>query len=165
MYQVALAAIDSEYVEQVDGAQLVYGSIDGLLRTLDPHSSFLDPEGVRAPARADGRPLSGIGISIVSVDGLITVTQLFEGSPAYRAGIRRNDVIARVGQPVDEGRQAADRLGRDQGLADRGRRQARARPEGHDGGDLHPAPGRRHAHRSDRGARQDQDHDACARRS
>jgi len=42
----------------------------------------------------------GIGITIVSLDGQITVTQLFEGSPAYRAGIRRNDVLARVGQPI-----------------------------------------------------------------
>jgi carboxyl-terminal processing protease len=102
MYQIALAAVSRDYVEKVDDAQIVYDSIDGLLRTLDPHSSFLDPgEYKRQREQMSGR-YPGIGISIVSVDGLITVTQLFEGSPAYRAGIRRNDVIARVGQPVDE---------------------------------------------------------------
>ena len=99
-YQAALAAIDREYVEKVDPAQMVYGSIDGLLRTLDPHSSFLDPKEYARQREQMSGHYPGIGISIVSIDGLIMVTQLFEGSPAYRAGIRRNDVIARVGQPV-----------------------------------------------------------------
>ncbi len=83
---------------RADGLRVV----DGLLRTLDPHSSFLDPkEYTRQREQMAGRYF-GMGISIVSVDGVITVTQLFEGSPAYRAGIRRNDVIARVGQPVEK---------------------------------------------------------------
>jgi carboxyl-terminal processing protease len=102
MYQVALAAIEKEYVEKVDGAQLVYGSIDGLLRTLDPHSTFFDPKAYDRQRELMVGRYPGIGISIVPVDGQITVTQIFEGSPAYRAGIRRNDVIARVGQPVTE---------------------------------------------------------------
>ena len=102
VYQSALAAIEKEYAEPVDGAQMVYGSIDGLLRTLDPHSSFFDPKEYARMREQQSGTYVGIGISIVSLDGLITVTQLFEGSPAYKAGIRRNDVIARVGQPVTE---------------------------------------------------------------
>lgn len=102
IYQQALLAIEKEYVEPVDGAQMIYGSIDGLLRTLDPHSSFFDPAAYKRMREVQTGRYAGIGISIVPVDGEITVTQLFEGSPAYRAGIRRNDVIARVGQPVDE---------------------------------------------------------------
>jgi carboxyl-terminal processing protease len=102
MYQAALTAISRDYVEKIDDAQIVYDSIDGLLRTLDPHSSFLDPkEYSRQREQMAGRYF-GVGISIVSIDGVITVTQLFEESPAYRAGIRRNDVIARVGQPVEK---------------------------------------------------------------
>jgi len=103
MYQIALNAIDREYVEPVDGAQLVYSSIDGLLRTLDPHSSFFDPRTYDRMREQQSGRYPGIGITIVPVDGQITVTSVFEGSPAYRAGIRRNDVIARVGQPADEG--------------------------------------------------------------
>ena len=102
VYQSALAAIEKEYAEPVDGAQMIYGSIDGLLRTLDPHSSFFDPKEYARMREQQSGTYVGIGISIVSLDGLITVTQLFEGSPAYKAGIRRNDVIARVGQPVSE---------------------------------------------------------------
>jgi carboxyl-terminal processing protease len=69
-----------------------------MLRTLDPHSSFFSPrQFAQMRERQEGRYF-GIGIQIVSVAGNVTVTSLFEGSPAYRAGIRRGDIIARVGE-------------------------------------------------------------------
>jgi carboxyl-terminal processing protease len=108
MYTAALSAIETEYVEPVDSAQLIYGSIDGMLRTLDPHSSFLNPRDyAQMRERQEGR-YYGIGITIQKLGDDVTVTQLFEGSPAYQAGIRRGDVIARVGTedakgwPTDE---------------------------------------------------------------
>ena len=134
-----------------------------MLRTLDPHSSFLEPEPTSGCASSRAAATPGIGITIVSLDGQITVTQLFEGSPAYRAGIRRNDVIARVGQPIPGKTPEGNRLGRHQGLADRRGRQARPRAEGHDRGDLDPAAGRRHADRSDGRARPDSNHDRADR--
>lgn len=107
VYAQALAAIEQGYVEPVDahctsgapcGAEaLIYDSIDGMLRTLDPHSSFFTPRDFRAMReRQEGRYF-GIGISIGQVNGNVVVSSLFEGSPAYRAGIRRGDIIARVG--------------------------------------------------------------------
>ncbi len=98
VYLAALDAIENEYVEPIEETTLVYGSIDGLLRTLDPHSaSSTRALFSRCASGRTGRYF-GIGISILSIDGEITVTSLFEGSPAYKAGIRRNDVIARVGK-------------------------------------------------------------------
>lgn len=92
----ALAAIDREYVEKVPSERLVYGAIDGLLHTLDPHSSFLDPRSYRQMReRQEGR-YYGLGIRIVAVDGDITVESVFEGSPAYKKGLRRGDIISRV---------------------------------------------------------------------
>ncbi|HEY6357037.1 MAG TPA: hypothetical protein VIX35_02270, partial [Vicinamibacterales bacterium] len=44
MYAAALDAVDRDYVASVDSAQIIYGSIDGMLRTLDPHSTFFDPK-------------------------------------------------------------------------------------------------------------------------
>jgi carboxyl-terminal processing protease len=103
IYATALAAIEREYVEPLETAPLVYGSVDGMLRTLDPHSSFLEPrEFAQMRERQEGH-YYGIGISILSVDGDVTVTSLFEGSPAYRAGIRRGDVIAKVGKDDAKG--------------------------------------------------------------
>jgi carboxyl-terminal processing protease len=96
VFTAALAAIDREYVEKVPSERLVYQSIDGLLHTLDPHSSFLEPRAYRQMReRQEGR-YYGLGIRIVAVDGDITVESVFEGSPAYRKGLRRGDIIARV---------------------------------------------------------------------
>jgi carboxyl-terminal processing protease len=95
-FTAALSAIESNYVEKVDSDRLVYGAIRGMLGTLDPHSSFFDPaEYARMRERQEGR-YYGIGIQIQSIDGDITAATVFESSPAYKAGIRRGDVIASV---------------------------------------------------------------------
>ena len=92
----ALAEIESNYVGEVDSEVLVYRAIGGMLQTLDPHSSFMDPRSyAQLRERQEGR-YYGLGISINVFDGNITVMNLFEGSPAYRAGLRRGDVIARI---------------------------------------------------------------------
>jgi carboxyl-terminal processing protease len=127
IYTAALAAVEAEYVEpvsevcsapQVCGSEtLIYGSIDGMLRTLDPHSSFFSPrEFAQMRERQEGRYF-GIGISIVRnpATGEIAVTQLFEGSPAYRAGIRRGDIIAGVGTENADGWQTQDVVDRVKG--------------------------------------------------
>ncbi len=95
-YAAALAVVESQYVEPVDATQLVYGSIEGMLRTLDPHSTFFDPKTYAQMRERQEGHYYGIGISIGLVDGDVTVTQIFEGSPAYRAGIRRGDIVAFV---------------------------------------------------------------------
>ncbi len=92
----ALAAIEREYVEEVPTYRLVYGAIDGMLHTLDPHSSFFDPRSyAQMRERQEGR-YYGLGITIQVIDGDITVMSIFEGSPAYKTGLRRGDVIARI---------------------------------------------------------------------
>jgi len=92
----ALSAIETTYVGEADSEQLVYQAIGGMLQTLDPHSSFMDPRSyAQLRERQEGR-YYGLGISINVIDGGITVMNLFEGSPAYRTGIRRGDVIARI---------------------------------------------------------------------
>ena len=96
VFATALAAIETTYVGEVDSEQLVYRATGGMLQTLDPHSSFMDPRSyAQLRERQEGR-YYGLGITINVVDGYITVMNLFEGSPAYRRGIRRGDVIARI---------------------------------------------------------------------
>lgn len=96
VFATALAAIETTYVGEVDSEQLVYRATGGMLQTLDPHSSFMDPRSyAQLRERQEGR-YYGLGISINVVDGNITVMNLFEGSPAFRQGIRRGDVIARI---------------------------------------------------------------------
>ena len=95
-FSTALRAIESSYVDNVESDRLVYSAIRGMLSTLDPHSSFFDPqEYARMRERQEGR-YYGIGIQITSSDGDIIAATVFEGSPAHKQGIRRGDVIANV---------------------------------------------------------------------
>jgi carboxyl-terminal processing protease len=96
IFTAALAAIDREYVETVPSDRLIYDAVGGMLQTLDPHSSFFDPKQYASMRERQEGKYYGIGLSIQAIDGDITVMSLFEGSPAYRAGIRRGDVIAKV---------------------------------------------------------------------
>ena len=95
-FATALALVETHYVDEVDTERLIYQAIGGMLQTLDPHSSFMDPRSyAQLRERQEGR-YYGLGISINVIDGDITVMSIFEGSPAYRSGLRRGDVIARI---------------------------------------------------------------------
>jgi carboxyl-terminal processing protease len=96
VFSAALSAIEDNYVGEVQSDRLVYGAITGMLQTLDPHSSFMDPRSyAQMRERQEGR-YYGLGISIQVVAGDITVFNVFEESPAYQRGVRRGDVIAKI---------------------------------------------------------------------
>ncbi|MEQ1759008.1 MAG: S41 family peptidase [Vicinamibacterales bacterium] len=96
VFTAALAAVETGYVGTVESDRLVYSAISGMLQTLDPHSSFMDPKSyAQMRERQEGR-YYGLGITIAAVDGNLTVVSIFEGSPAYQKGMRRGDVIARI---------------------------------------------------------------------
>src|SRR3990170_5943977 len=96
VFTAALDAVDKEYVDELPSDRLVYGAIDGMLKTLDPHSSFFDPKSYAQMRERQEGKYYGLGIQIQVIDGDITVMSIFEGSPAYKKGLRRGDVIARI---------------------------------------------------------------------
>jgi carboxyl-terminal processing protease len=96
IFTSALDAIAKEYVDELPPDRLVYGAIDGMLKQLDPHSSFFDPRSYRQLRERQQGTYFGLGIQIQSPDGDITVMSVFEDSPAYKKGLRRGDVIARI---------------------------------------------------------------------
>jgi carboxyl-terminal processing protease len=107
-FTAALSAIESNYVDKVDSDRVVYSAIRGMLGTLDPHSSFFDPrEYAQMRERQEGR-YYGLGITISTNDGYITAQSVFEGSPAYKKGIRRGDVIAKIAGQDTKGWSTAD---------------------------------------------------------
>jgi carboxyl-terminal processing protease len=96
VFTAALKAVEEKYVGEVESDRLVYSAITGMLQTLDPHSSFLDPRSfAQMRERQEGR-YYGLGITINVVDGDVTVFNVFEGSPAYQKGLRRGDVIVLI---------------------------------------------------------------------
>jgi carboxyl-terminal processing protease len=96
VFTTALKAVEEKYVGEIQSDRLVYSAITGMLQTLDPHSSFMDPRSfAQMRERQEGR-YYGLGITINTVNGNITVFNVFEGSPAYQKGLRRGDVIATI---------------------------------------------------------------------
>ena len=96
VFTAAVKQIEEKYVEPVESDRVIYSAITGMLQTLDPHSSFMDPKAYAQLRERQEGHYYGLGISINVLDGDITVMSLFEGSPAYKKGIRRGDVIAKI---------------------------------------------------------------------
>jgi carboxyl-terminal processing protease len=98
-----LSIIQKDYVdeEKTRGETLVYGAVDGMLGTLDPHSSFMPPE-VFKEAQLDTRgKFEGLGIEIEMSEGILTVVAPIEGTPAFHAGIKPGDQILKInGEPT-----------------------------------------------------------------
>ena len=102
-FTAALSAIESGYVEKIDSDRLVYAAVRGMLSTLDPNSSFFDPrEYAQMRERQEGH-YYGIGIQISAIDGDIIAQFVFEGSPAYKQGVRQGDVIAKISGELTKG--------------------------------------------------------------
>jgi carboxyl-terminal processing protease len=96
VFTAALKAVEEKYVGDFQSDRLVYSAITGMLQTLDPHSSFMDPRSfAQMRERQEGR-YYGLGITINVVQGDVTVFNVFEGSPAFQKGLRRGDVIVLI---------------------------------------------------------------------
>jgi len=87
----ALAHIEMSYVGSVDQDALIYGAIRGMVRTLDPHSDYLNPNEYRILASDTRGRFGGIGVEIDVRDGWLTVSAVFPNGPAHRAGLQVGD--------------------------------------------------------------------------
>jgi carboxyl-terminal processing protease len=98
-----LSVVEKNYATPVDTDHALYsGAIPGMLRVLDPHSSFFDPRAY-ANLREDQRGrYYGVGMTIVPREKFTYVLAPMPGAPAFRAGIRPGDVIVAVdGKPAE----------------------------------------------------------------
>ena len=88
--------VRSEYVEQVDDKTLLRGAIDGMLASLDPHSSYLDEKGFKALMTTTEGNYGGLGLNVTQEDGAVKVIAATEGTPADRAGIKAGDYLTHI---------------------------------------------------------------------
>ena len=85
-----------EYVEPIDGARLVRGALEGMVRGLDPHSAWLDADGVRAfHEDAEGR-FAGVGMALGQRGCALTVLEVLPDTPAAGASVRVGDRVRAV---------------------------------------------------------------------
>jgi len=93
----AYALVEKNYADPVSSEKLFYlGAIPGMLRTLDPHSSFVDPQDYAEMQRKMHAEYFGVGMEIMMDNGSVAVVRPFPGSPALKADLRRGDIIAAV---------------------------------------------------------------------
>ncbi len=105
--------VKAEYVDQVTDEQLIRGAIDGMLNSLDPHSSYLDARGFRAMMTTTDGNYGGLGLTVTMEDSAVKVIAATRGTPADQAGIKAGDFITHIdghlfyGGTLDE---AVDRM-------------------------------------------------------
>ena len=95
--------VKSDYVEPVDEKKLITDAISGMVNSLDPHSQYFDKKSFKEFREGTAGRFVGVGIEITQEDGLIKVVSPIEGSPAFRAGLKTNDLITRVDDTAVKG--------------------------------------------------------------
>jgi carboxyl-terminal processing protease len=95
-YTDLLSAVTANSPEDKGSDKFVYASIDGMLRTLDPHTSFLEPKEYSDMQDRQKGTFYGLGILVTKRNDQVTVITPLEGTPAARLGVRAGDVISEV---------------------------------------------------------------------
>ncbi|MFN3688466.1 S41 family peptidase [Salinarimonas sp.] len=88
--------VRTDYVEAPEEAKLIEAAINGMLTSLDPHSSFLDARSFRDMQVQTRGEFGGLGIEVTMEDGLVRVVTPIDETPAARAGVLANDVITHI---------------------------------------------------------------------
>jgi carboxyl-terminal processing protease len=95
--------VKSDYVEPVDEKKLITDAISGMVASLDPHSQYFDKKSFKEFREGTSGRFVGVGIEISQEDGLVKVVSPIEGSPAFRAGLKPNDLITKIDDTVVKG--------------------------------------------------------------
>lgn len=111
VFSDVIELIEREYVDEVDTNELIQNAIQGMVQSLDPHSSLLPPDAFQDLQIDTKGKFTGIGIHITMQDGFVTVISPIEDTPAYKAGIKARDRIIKVdGKPAKDLREAVNMM-------------------------------------------------------
>jgi carboxyl-terminal processing protease len=116
VFTEAISMVKKNYVEDVKTKDLVYGAIKGMLSSLDPHSSFLNPEAYKEMQTETKGEFGGIGIQIGVKEGILTVIAPIEDTPAYRAGIKAGDKIIKINNELTKDMSLHDAVSKMRGV-------------------------------------------------
>ncbi len=95
--------IKTDYVEPVDEKKLITEAINGMVTSLDPHSQYFDKKSFKEFREGTSGRFVGVGIEIAQEEGFVKVVSPIEGSPAFRAGLKPNDLITKIDDTAVKG--------------------------------------------------------------
>ena len=95
--------VRSDYVEKVSDEKLIESAIQGMLRSLDPHSSYLNKKTFKDMRVQTKGEFGGLGIEVTMEGGYVKVVSPIDDTPAYRAGIEPGDLISRIDNEAVQG--------------------------------------------------------------
>ena len=102
-FAAVFGMVKSDYVEPVDEKKLITDAISGMVSSLDPHSVYFDKKSFKEFREGTSGRFVGVGIEITQEDGLVKVVSPIEGSPAFRAGLKTNDLITKIDDTAVKG--------------------------------------------------------------
>ena len=105
--------VRTDYVEKPEEGKLIESAINGMLTSLDPHSSFMDAKSFRDMQVQTRGEFGGLGIEVTMEEGLVKVVTPIDETPAARAGILANDIISQIDGESVQGltlNQAVDKM-------------------------------------------------------
>lgn len=88
--------VRADYVEDVSDEALIEAAINGMLTSLDPHSSYLSPKNFRDMQVQTRGEFGGLGIEVTMENGYVKVVSPIDDTPAFRAGLKPNDLITHL---------------------------------------------------------------------
>lgn len=102
-YTDVLKLVEDNYVEPTDPKKLLYGSLRGLLSSLDPYSTFFTPEEFKEFTSETQGEFGGLGMEVTMENNKLLVVSPIEDTPAFKAGIKPGDWIVEIdGEPTDK---------------------------------------------------------------
>ncbi len=96
LFSDAFEAVRAKYVRPVDDSELINAAIDGMVSSLDPHSSYMDAKAFADMQIQTKGSFGGIGIEVTMENGLVKVISPIDNTPADKAGIKAGDYIAAI---------------------------------------------------------------------
>src|SRR3954462_14227172 len=108
-------AIKTNYVEPVEDKKLITEAINGMLTGLDPHSAYLDQEAFKELQVGTQGQFGGLGIEVGMEDGFVKVISPIEDTPAFKAGVKPNDLIIKLDDTPVKGMSLNDAVKRMRG--------------------------------------------------
>ena len=103
LFSDVLEKINNEYVDKIDQSKIIDAAINGMLQSLDPHSSYMNPENYKSMGVDTKGEFGGLGIEITMEAGFVKVITPIEDSPADKVGVKAGDYIIKINKKQVKG--------------------------------------------------------------